>query len=100
MHTTFSDKKSRIKYLEIAKKVNVKNIVALSFEDVDIDLARHNCQYRAIIGGSSVKDVVFFTYRKKYEKPELSEGFTKILKIPFVPQFDSIPNEIIYNMYL
>ena len=80
--------------------LNIENIVAVTFADVDIDLSKHNCRYRSINGGSSVKDVVLYTYRKKYEEPDRTEGFTKIIKIPFVPQFDSITDEMIYNMYL
>ena len=96
----FLDIKSRSKYIELAMKSDVQNIIALVFCDVDIDLARHNCRYRSINGGPTISDVVLYTHRKKFEEPDRTEGFTKLLKIPFVPDFQSVFEERLYNMFL
>ena len=94
------DKKSRGKYIQIANENNVENIICLYFQDVDIDLARHNCRYRALNGGPSIADMILYTHRKKFEEPERPEGFTKILKIPFVPKFKNDLEESLYRMHL
>ena len=83
----------------MASSLSISNIVALH-HDVELDLARHNCSYRTVNGGTVIKDVILYTYRKKLEEPDRTEGFSKVLKIPFVPKFDSIFDEKLYEMYL
>ena len=69
-------------------------------DDVDIDLARHMCRYRCLSGGKSIKDVVLYTYRKRYEEPSRTEGFDQILKIPLSLNFNSLFEEESFYWHL
>ncbi|MCP9266365.1 Bifunctional polynucleotide phosphatase kinase [Dirofilaria immitis] len=59
-----------------------------------LEQAAHNCKYRAIVD----------TSEKHLEigrmEPKLSEGFSSIVKVNFVPEFDCYEHEAIYRMYL
>lgn len=35
-----------------------------------------------------------------FKEPKLSEGFSSIVKVNFVPEFDCREHEVIYRMYL
>ena len=95
-----SDAASRQRYVYLAQQEGCPNIVALWFYDVELDLAKHNCRYRAINGGPTIADMILYSYRKKFAEPARTEGFSKILKIPFVPKFGSDFEERFYSMFL
>ena len=41
-----------------------------------------------------------FHFRSKYVAPELSEGFTEIVRVNFVPRFKIAAHEELYRMFL
>ena len=36
-----------------------------------------------------VPDVAYHTYNKNFEQPTKAEGFSEIIRVPFLPKFDS-----------
>lgn len=44
--------------------------------------------------------MVVNAYKSKYSEPNLSEGFTEIVKVNIVPSFDSDELRNLYAMYL
>ena len=66
------------------------------------DHARHNNIFREMTDTSHtrIKEMLFNQYRAKHEPPTKEEGFAEIVKVNFVPQFDSKHLEKLYFMYL
>lgn len=58
-------------------------------------------RFRELSGSEhdKVPDMVLFQYRKTFKEPTLEEGFSDVVKINFVPEFES--DEIMekYRMY-
>ncbi|XP_044759088.1 uncharacterized protein F21D5.5 [Coccinella septempunctata] len=97
---THPDKASRKKYIDIAKKHNVQCrcfVMSTTFEH-----CRHNNKFRGLTDRSHevIGDMLLYSYRKKFEAPDLSEGFSEILNIPFKPHFESENSERLYRMFL
>lgn len=46
-----------------------------------------------------LSDIIIHSYFKYQEEPELSEGFDKIFKLPFVPEFNSMDEITLFNQY-
>jgi bifunctional polynucleotide phosphatase/kinase len=77
---TNPDSKTRKEYIDLAKKYNY-NITCIEVE-CPIEIAKHNTLYRAYKTGCSlIPDIAFNMFKKKYEKPDIKEGFTKIIKV-------------------
>ena len=89
---TNPDKKTRKKYIDAVKKINKEiHITCLHFT-TSMEIAQHNNRYRNITQGvKRIPDVVYYTYRKKLEKPTLDEGFDKIIEVPFI--LDNVSEE-------
>jgi len=78
------NKEQRKVYLDLAKKYNVQ-CRCIHFT-TSREICVHNAYYRNFISDGTVKPIptiAFNIINKKYEEPELSEGFYKIEKIPF-----------------
>jgi bifunctional polynucleotide phosphatase/kinase len=78
------NKEKRKVFLDIAKKHNIK-VRCLHFTTPK-ELCIHNAYYRNYILNNNVKPIpnlVFNIMNKKFQEPELSEGFYKIEKIEF-----------------
>jgi len=96
---THPDRKSRSTYIEMAQRHHYP-IYAIWFNDVDFELARHLCRYRAQRGAKTIGDMILRIFNKHFEQPERTEGFDKIIKMPFAPVFDDSFDEELFNMYL
>lgn len=86
---TNPDEKSRNDYLVIAKKDKIKTR-AIVFE-TDINLSKHNAQYRCVQSNGDIKpisSIVYNIFKKKYTIPSKEEGFDKIKKMNFELQGD------------
>ena len=46
-----------------------------------------------------LSDIVIHSYFKYQEEPQVTEGFDKIFKVPFVPEFNSMDDITLFNQY-
>jgi len=56
-----------------------------------VELCRHNAYYRNVITNgkvNAISSVVYNVMKKRFVKPELTEGFDQIIEIDFCPCFD------------
>lgn len=72
---------SRKLFIDIANKNNVK-CRCIKFE-TSFDHAFHNNMYRYVKGDRKVPIIAYRIYKKKFNEPELSEGFYQINEINF-----------------
>lgn len=99
---TNPDPESRKRFIEVAKKHGYE--CRCFVLDCPIERAKHNNQFREIkLKGQphvSVTDMVLYSHRSKFKEPSLSEGFSSVLKINFVPKFSTPEDERLYRMFL
>lgn len=97
---TNPDKKSRERFIEVAKKFSVdcRCFVMLT----SVKQSKHNNRFREIIDKTHipVSEIIINSYKKNYEPPDISEGFVDIVNIPFIPKFHNSEHEKLYKMYL
>lgn len=92
---TNPDQDSRKNFLNIAKKFNVP-ARCFHIHNVDMTLAHHLNMYREkITEGKTphIPKLVYHKYNKSFQAPNVSEGFTEIVKIEFYPEFESKEEE-------
>jgi bifunctional polynucleotide phosphatase/kinase len=77
--STAGTKEKRAEFVKFAQKHELP--VRVFWVKTPIDVAMERNKQRAAEGGTKVPDVVFYVYRKKFEEPVTSEGFTEILKL-------------------
>jgi len=97
---THRDKESRKDYLSLAKQ---NGIVVRCFRMTTThDHARHNNIYRELTDPQHVRinEMLFNSYRSKFEEPDTKEGFNRIVKVNFVPSFPDAHHEQLYRMHL
>ena len=90
-------KNHRNAFIELAKRYNI-SVRCLLF-NADINVCIHNSYFRNSVTNGSVKvipKIVYNMMNKKYEKPELSEGFSVIHEVDFVLDADCKKE---YEMY-
>lgn len=66
------------------------------------DLANHLNFFRQNQTKGQVRripDVGYNVYNKNFEEPQKSEGFSEILKIDFVPKFDTTKEETLFKKW-
>ncbi|VDK71614.1 unnamed protein product [Litomosoides sigmodontis] len=99
---TNADKESRKRYIHLAKSSGA-GLRCFLF-NCTLEQAAHNCKYRVIVGTNAkhveIGRMILHSYKKKFEEPKLSEGFSSIVKVNFVPEFECREHEKIYRMYL
>lgn len=97
---TNPDKDSRQRFIDVAKRNSVACrcfVMTTTHRQ-----AKHNNRFREMTDKShvAVGDLVLNSYKKGYQEPETSEGFSEIVKIPFIPKFDKAEHEKLYRMFL
>ncbi|XP_014281637.1 uncharacterized protein F21D5.5 [Halyomorpha halys] len=94
------DRVSRERFIEICVQCNVK--VRCFIMDVPLERCLHNNKFREIFDSEHeiIGSSLITSYKSNFEPPSLEEGFSSIVKIPFVPQFDNREQEHFYNCFL
>ena len=97
---TSPDEESRKRYTDVGKANNVP--CRCFILTGSLQHARHNERYREMTDKSHqpINDMVMNSYRSKFKEPSLSENFTEIVKVNFVPDFTSTENEALYRTFL
>uniref|UniRef100_UPI0037E83D1F bifunctional polynucleotide phosphatase/kinase n=1 Tax=Semicossyphus pulcher TaxID=241346 RepID=UPI0037E83D1F len=98
---TNPDLESRKRYLDVAKAAGVP---CRCFQfSASLEQAKHNNRFREMAPSDSkhakVNDMVFHSYKKHFVAPALSEGFSEILQIHFVPTFKDSQSEILFRQF-
>ncbi|VDP13737.1 unnamed protein product [Onchocerca flexuosa] len=96
------DRESRKRYINLAKSFEAT--LRCFLFNCTLEQATHNCKYRVIVDTDEkhieIGRMVLNGYKKKFEEPKLSEGFSSIVKVNFTPEFNCHEHEMIYRMYL
>ena len=97
---TNPDPDTRKRYVDCAKRHSCA-CRCLIF-DVTIEHTFHNNRFRELSGSDHdpVPAMVIYSYRKKYVKPTVKEGFDAIINIEFVPSFQSNELKSMYYKFL
>ncbi|XP_069803933.1 bifunctional polynucleotide phosphatase/kinase isoform X2 [Dendropsophus ebraccatus] len=96
---TNPDVESRSRYISCAQKAGVP--VRCFLFTAPLEVAKHNNRFREMTskGHVSVNDMVLNSYKSKYVAPSLSEGFSEIIKINFVPDFKDPDLKAMYEQF-
>ncbi|XP_045928729.1 bifunctional polynucleotide phosphatase/kinase isoform X2 [Micropterus dolomieu] len=98
---TNPDPESRKRYVDVAKAAGVP--CRCFHFSASLEQAKHNNRFREMAPSDSkhakVNDMVFHSYKKHFVAPALSEGFSEILQIHFVPKFKDILLEILFRQF-
>ncbi|KAI4871508.1 hypothetical protein NFI96_029131 [Prochilodus magdalenae] len=98
---TNPDLESRKRYVDVSQKAGVPcrcfNFTA------SLEQSKHNNRFREIFPSAlkhaHVNDMVFHSYKKKFVPPSLSEGFSEVLQIHFVPDFPNSEAETLFKLF-
>ncbi|CAL1547555.1 unnamed protein product [Lymnaea stagnalis] len=93
-------KDERARYVECAKKVQVP--CRCFVFTTTIEHCRHNEKFRQITDESHAKinEMIFNKVKSKFQEPSMSEGFSEIVQVNFVPKFSSSSLESKYRKFL
>ncbi|XP_018543113.1 LOW QUALITY PROTEIN: bifunctional polynucleotide phosphatase/kinase [Lates calcarifer] len=98
---TNPDPESRKRYVDVAKAAGVP--CRCFHFSASLEQAKHNNRFREMVPSDSkhakVNDMVFHSYKKHFVAPALSEGFTEILQIHFVPNFKDSESETLFRQF-
>ncbi|KAF6722400.1 Bifunctional polynucleotide phosphatase/kinase [Oryzias melastigma] len=98
---TNPDLESRKRYVDIAKAAGV-SCRCFHFS-ASLELAKHNNRFREMVPSdikhAKVNDMIFHSYKKHFVAPALSEGFSEILQIHFVPDFKDRQSEVLFRQF-
>ncbi|VBB28345.1 unnamed protein product [Acanthocheilonema viteae] len=103
---TNADRESRKRYISLAKSFGASSRCFLF--NCTLEQAAHNCKYRVIVDADEKHAEIGRVISAKllanqfinviFEEPKLSEGFSSIVKVNFVPKFDCREHEAIYRI--
>ncbi|XP_073343188.1 bifunctional polynucleotide phosphatase/kinase [Pagrus major] len=98
---TNPDPESRKRYVDVAKAAGVP---CRCFQfSASLEQAKHNNRFREMAPSNSkhakVNDMVFHSYKKHFVPPAISEGFSEILQIHFVPNFKDSESETLFRQF-
>ncbi|KAM6987628.1 bifunctional polynucleotide phosphatase/kinase [Tautogolabrus adspersus] len=98
---TNADPESRKRYLDVAKAAGIP---CRCFQfSASLEQAKHNNRFREMtpsdIKHAKVSDMVFHSYKKHFVAPALSEGFSEILQIHFIPNFKDSQSETLFRQF-
>ncbi|XP_042342152.1 bifunctional polynucleotide phosphatase/kinase [Plectropomus leopardus] len=98
---TNPDPESRKRYVDVAKAAGVPSRCFLF--SASLEQAKHNNRFREMAPSdrkhAKVNDMVFHSYKKHFVAPALSEGFSEILQIHFVPDFKDSQSETLFRQF-
>ncbi|XP_067221171.1 bifunctional polynucleotide phosphatase/kinase isoform X2 [Chanodichthys erythropterus] len=98
---TNPDPESRKRYVDVSQNAGVP-CRCFNFT-VSLEQAKHNNRFREMVPSATkhvpVNDMVFHSYKKKFVAPSLSEGFSEILQIHFVPSFTDKRSEFLFRQF-
>lgn len=97
---TNSSVESRKRFIDTARNYNISCrcfVMKTSSEH-----SKHNNRFREITDKrhAQISDIIINSYKKSYEEPKTSEGFTEVVQIDFMPKFDNPEYEHLYKMFL
>lgn len=93
-------KAGRQLYVDLAKKAGIP--ARCIFFNVDTALSYHLNMFRQNQSQGEkrrVPEVAYRTYAKNFEKPDSSEGFSEIIELDFVPQFDTDSDKKLFSQW-
>ncbi|CAH2048603.1 unnamed protein product, partial [Iphiclides podalirius] len=98
--STNPDVESRARWLTLAKDMKVECRCAKM--TTSKAHAQHNNKFRELmkIKHLPVNDIVFHTFKNKYQEPSTKEGFKEVIEVKFNPKFEDEETEKLYRMYL
>ncbi|XP_063709499.1 uncharacterized protein F21D5.5 [Culicoides brevitarsis] len=97
---TNPDLESRKRYIDVAKK---NKIACRCFVMATTEAqAKHNNVFRELTDPfhAVIKDMVFHGYKSKFKEPTKDEGFTEVVKVNCLPEFNDAEKEKLYKMFL
>ncbi|XP_041376109.1 uncharacterized protein F21D5.5-like isoform X2 [Gigantopelta aegis] len=97
---TNPDKESRQRYVTCAVKSGVP--CRCFVFNMSKDHIRHNERFREITDKTHkpVNDMIINSFKSKFTEPKMEEGFKEVVKINFVPKFESSVHEKLYRQFL
>ncbi|XP_038830057.1 bifunctional polynucleotide phosphatase/kinase isoform X3 [Salvelinus namaycush] len=98
---TNPDPESRKRYVDVSQSLGV-SCRCFNFS-ASLEQAKHNNRFREMAPSTTkhlkVNDMIFHSYKKKFVVPSLSEGFSEILQIHFVPTFTDSQSEALFRQF-
>ncbi|KAI4816024.1 hypothetical protein KUCAC02_006141 [Chaenocephalus aceratus] len=98
---TNPDPESRKRYVDVAKAAGVP--CRCFHFSASLEQAKHNNRFREMNPSESkhmkVNGMIFHSFKKHFLAPALSEGFSEILQIHFVPNFKDSQSEILFRQF-
>lgn len=98
---TNPDPESRKRYVDVSQSLGV-SCRCFNFS-ASLEQAKHNNRFREMAPSTTkhlkVNDMIFHSYKKKFVAPSLSEGFSEILQVHFVPTFTDSQSEALFRQF-
>ncbi|CAB1348714.1 unnamed protein product [Coregonus sp. 'balchen'] len=98
---TNPDPESRKRYIDVSQSLGV-SCRCFNFS-ASLEQAKHNNRFREMAPSTTkhlkVNDMIFHSYKKKFVVPSLSEGFSEILQVHFVPTFTDSQSEALFRQF-